>query len=381
MTNFHRIAVLFSISFYCMISFSFNSLAQEKLHLENYDGIPGNSHVHDITLHNNNLWITTNRGLFEINQATNEVNAFLNGKSLQTICFLGNSKLIGNKNKIINIQSKILYKFESDVLIYHLVPFKNDLWVGTNQGIFVINTKNYRVIEHYSTDNTKLLSNHIKVLHKDDHNILWVGTEKGYLRITDKWEKLRNKKLNVLSVSENKEGVWLLNENELLFTFYDGRGNEIGLERGLRRGDVKDIAVNTNNKVYIASNVLIGLDPYSDTSNNLGEEISLLSKQVTRMKFDQQNFLWVGTKNSGLFKLTIEDLQKAKINEDTVTKPEALKAFILVSQDIKCSGVQEGELTVQASGGTPPYQYVWNNGSTEGNIMNMAIPWNTIIIF
>lgn len=47
----------------------------------------------------------------------------------------------------------------------------------------------------------------------------------------------------------------------------------------------------------------------------------------------------------------------------TITQPTVL-AYATVTQDASCNGVCDAEITVNANGGTPPYEYSSNNGAT-----------------
>ncbi len=47
-------------------------------------------------------------------------------------------------------------------------------------------------------------------------------------------------------------------------------------------------------------------------------------------------------------------------------------ATISTFQNISCFGGNDGSVTVQASGGTPPYNYLWSNGQTTQTAVNLA---------
>lgn len=53
----------------------------------------------------------------------------------------------------------------------------------------------------------------------------------------------------------------------------------------------------------------------------------------------------------------------------TVNQPPTLN---FIKQDISCNGLTDGNATVNASGTLAPYTYVWNNGSTQSSIANLA---------
>ena len=49
----------------------------------------------------------------------------------------------------------------------------------------------------------------------------------------------------------------------------------------------------------------------------------------------------------------------------TLTEPPVLQASVSSTGDVSCYGGNDGTATVMVSGGTPPYQILWSNGSTN----------------
>lgn len=363
----------------CCLFLNFNQVsAQEKLHLENFEAIPSNTKILDIIVKTNATWIATNKGLYEIDNKTNDVTAHFDRKSIETILFLSPKRfIIANKHRIIDQNSKLLYKFDSNIQIYKMIMRNKQLWVSTNNGIYTIKSRDYGLIKHYNADNSKLASNNITAMHLDKQNNMWIGSDRGTVRVhNDKW-KLYDKKIATYSITENKEGVWLMNEEDLWRIDPDDRWYPIGIDNGLKKGKVNSISINKKGKLYFASEILVGLNPYLDQTNNLGNEISLLSKQVTIAQFDLDDHLWVGTKQSGLFRLTIEKLKKSKLKkaktEEEVAAVDKLKALILITSDIACSDSENGAIEVQVRGGVLPYSYQWNYvGASSPTLTNLA---------
>lgn len=56
----------------------------------------------------------------------------------------------------------------------------------------------------------------------------------------------------------------------------------------------------------------------------------------------------------------------------TVTEPGALNAAITELANVSCYGEKTGKINVAVSGGSTPYTYIWNNGSQQQNISNVA---------
>ncbi|HXH19130.1 MAG TPA: gliding motility-associated C-terminal domain-containing protein [Chitinophagales bacterium] len=55
----------------------------------------------------------------------------------------------------------------------------------------------------------------------------------------------------------------------------------------------------------------------------------------------------------------------------TVEQPDSLIVTIVDSSDVQCSGANNGSITVQVSGGTPPYNYNWSNGDASATVTGL----------
>ena len=70
---------------------------------------------------------------------------------------------------------------------------KKELWIGTaGDGVYQLaGTRATRVINHYTTENSKLKSNHINAILLDRYSRLWIGTDSGVLMNEDDgWKTL-----------------------------------------------------------------------------------------------------------------------------------------------------------------------------------------------
>jgi hypothetical protein len=78
-------------------------------------------------------------------------------------------------------------------------------------------------------------------------------------------------------------------------------------------------------------------------------------------------FLFAGT-----YSVTVTDAKGCMITENgTVTEPVAV-ALNITSTNITCNGDNDGTITTNVTGGTPPYTYLWNNGATTSSLSGLA---------
>jgi len=76
--------------------------------------------------------------------------------------------------------------------------------------------------------------------------------------------------------------------------------------------------------------------------------------------------------SAGTYSVTAADANSCTAASDlTVTEPDSVSAAIQDSSDVKCNGANDGSVSVQASGGTPPYTYFWSNGDSSQTISGL----------
>ena len=56
----------------------------------------------------------------------------------------------------------------------------------------------------------------------------------------------------------------------------------------------------------------------------------------------------------------------------TITEPSKLNLVLDKLNNVACSGQETGELSMRASGGVQPYNYLWNTGATTSSLTNVA---------
>ena len=85
---------------------------------------------------------------------------------------------------------------------------------------------------------------------------------------------------------------------------------------------------------------------------------------------------------SGTYTVTVTDGNNCTSTTSAIiTQPSSpLMPVISSSQPVNCSGQQNGVLSLQVSGGTTPYTFLWSNGSTTQNNSNLATGIYTVTI-
>lgn len=85
-----------------------------------------------------------------------------------------------------------------------------------------------------------------------------------------------------------------------------------------------------------------------------------------------QNTEDLNTLTSGIYTVTVTDANGCtKTAVATVSQPMALLAVTTATDDA-CFGASNGDVSLTVTGGTTPYTYVWSNGTTTQNLVNVA---------
>ena len=244
---------------------------------------------------NENIFIgTRNDGICIINRLTKTVKYYnnINRKSFNDFIYSiykthNNQILIGSEHGI-GIYNREKDRFEpyltkNNCKNYQLLDKKriialcedanNNLWVGTNQGLFKYSPKTGNTVAYYYDYSLGITipSNEINCIYEDKVGTIWIGTESGlakYAPTKDIFIRVGNERKNNRGLSNLKVNCIEGNEQGIIW---------IGTDAGLNRYDIK-----TGNFSYIT------------------EREGLLNDQILSILKDGQK-LWLST-NKGIAK-------------------------------------------------------------------------------
>ncbi|HUH33253.1 MAG TPA: SprB repeat-containing protein, partial [Daejeonella sp.] len=84
---------------------------------------------------------------------------------------------------------------------------------------------------------------------------------------------------------------------------------------------------------------------------------------------------------AGVYTVTLVDANSCpKETIVTITQPSAPISVNPVKTDVKCAGQADGTISLNPTGGTAPYTYLWSNGATTQNISGLPIGSYSVIV-
>ena len=352
------------------LSFTFLSLlllGQTQLVLERVDGLRSNDRIEDIEIGNDRVWIASKDGIFTFNNIDNTLSQIVQHDEALAVkvsekgnifSAYNDKTLFYNEDNLIDIETNFKRFVDKSFEVSDIEVYDNELWVGSNQGIFIFNLKTKKLIEHYTPKNSALRSNDISfIIYSSNNESLWVGSQDGAYEINQrnkKW-KTEYKGHQMIAATENPDGLWLLSDQEL-YLMIKGREHPQGLKRGLFEGQVNDLTLDQNNNLYVASDILTRFNPYEDRLEQYGENLGLAASKCMSLACDNSGALWLGTEDAGLF----------RIYSDSIDLTE-MRISILLENPISCPDAMDGSLRLSVIGGQSPYKYYWERARLKGN--------------
>jgi len=332
-------------------------IAQEnKMVLKSFPKIRSDVRVNNISIQDDNiLWLATSQGIIKTDIAGTSVKSFKENVEVIDIIF-DKSKDVwaAGTNFIYHLATDQSYDIgENNLRIKDIAYHNGNIWIASDNGLYKFNTNSKKYIV-YNNKNSKLASNKVNFVHVDSYQIIWIGTDNGYIRMEkDKWE-IQDKDLKMLATYENHEGQWIMTDKDMFLINKYNRLFPADLRKNQYKGIINQFVIDQKGSIYIASDLLVKYDPYNDKTENISDVASLVSKVTLSLACDVNNALWVGTDGSGFY--TMSTIEKAG---------SELTSTCIVSRPIQCHGAADGSLIVSANGGKPPYTYSWNNGETK----------------
>ncbi|MDG5490084.1 ATP-binding protein [Psychroserpens sp. SPM9] len=270
----------------------------------NFNRVLGNYNIQALHYHQGNLIFGTQRGAFYYNYKTNlleEIGIDSEEKNIRFITSFDDQILIGTKTgvlyKIENGQkatSQVNFDFQLSNAITDIIKNSpNTFFLATDgDGIYKL-TSDFNIIDHYTENPNEIYSissNGVYDIELNREGILWAATYGGglnYINLGElPFQNIRHK---------------INDENSIVTNFTrtiaeDKNGNIwFGTKKGISILDLK------NNSWKHIKNL---------SNSNLNEDVIVLALEP------DNNFMWAGTYNEGLYKINIDTFKRIHYNSE-----------------------------------------------------------------
>jgi outer membrane protein OmpA-like peptidoglycan-associated protein len=350
----------FAISFLLLCTLGYS---QQRYELTQYQGLPANARINDITLGDGiSSYVATENGLFYVASVGLEPRHIIPGRSVESISgFSKNNFYFSSGNSYANsLDPTVTHNIgDRTVRIAGLTPVGDDLWLATNNGIYVVNLRNNRVSRHYTQNNSALITRQINFIHRDNYGVIWAGTKNGILRIDDDNWKLYERNHSFEAIAENFEGLWVLSDKELWNIDNISKANrwyKLNLKKDLKRGVVNDLVVDSQSRLIIASDVLVRFDPYTGNIERYGSELGLIAQKCNALAIDVEDRVWIGTNDSGLYTVGFREHLRPSERERIPLE------IVMITQQPSCHEENDGSIKLLTKGGTRNLTISWSTG-------------------
>ncbi len=212
---------------------------------------------------------------------------------------------------------------------------KNEVNIGTFNGLYTLNTKSLKLVGCFSkdTDDTSLSHNSIQDVYKDISGNLWIGTYSGGVTIKHpidySFKTFRHQKNDPNSISSNvintfyedKYGLWIGTDAKGITLFRNNEFTSLGKNSTLSY--VKAIHKKDEDRIFIGGHRL-GIVVFNQKTNKI-EKRGLQNYSIYDLQKDNKGRLWGATTNRGLF---IVDQDNIELLNKTIKIPKSLSTGV-----------------------------------------------------
>lgn len=219
--------------------------------------------------------------------------------------FFGISKITKEGCEILNTSNSSLH---NDTISSICIDHNNKIWIGTQQGIDVIDGENWI---HYDKSNSGLTDNRIFTIEVDEDNNKWIGCLNGFAIFDNlEWEnhtlEYYGYCTEIAVVDRNTAYISINSYGSGLFKYQDGTWEYLNWPGPLYKY-ITDLELDGEGNLWVsirnASNYGIAMyNGYEFTEYDFRETLGYFGNNCRTINVDQDNNKWIGVDYKGLVK-------------------------------------------------------------------------------
>lgn len=339
---------------FCLINFAFLS-AQDNLSVIKNKGIPANATIINVYISaDNQIFIADKSDLYRILGSSQAVKITLPPNTTSLLQFRGGNEDTYIEMTLLNTLLKDYLTNEDEISSMAVQKEDGTLWVGTqHSGLFQMNMKEGKLMQHFNSKNGKLLSDKINIIRFDDNQKIWVATDLGVFTGKGGKYEILEKDFAFQDISISGKSIWLLGDNMVGPLNNKKEWLPILVPDDKKEGDLKAIGIDATGNAWLASEIISQYLTEQDSFVLFGPERDFTSQFSTLISTDYEGRVWIGTEDKGMY---------------VIQEKEMLAVGIQVVNPISCNSFKwDGALQVRVNGGAGPFKYTWSSDTIKGN--------------
>ncbi|NJN78558.1 MAG: hypothetical protein HC803_09735 [Saprospiraceae bacterium] len=266
-----------------------------------------NTSINDISIDgNNDILVATGSGLYQLQDFTMDAEQVNNGgiyalaKDEDGRNWLG---LYSNQIAALTKNETFATGIAKNNMITAMIIHQNKVWIGTNEGLYVMSLRQMKEMPHYHTNNSKLVSNQITDLEIDEKGQVWIGTNRGISIFDGKnWEtKLENKQVS--AIKRNGSEMWVAANKTIQKIGKELKWQTIAMPLNYTNHTIRDLAFDFSGNLWIATNHVLKYNTQTNVFSVYDSNTGFNSSMAVCIAVDNDNQIWVGTAGKGLYKI------------------------------------------------------------------------------
>ena len=311
------------------------SIVKYERNFNDANSLPGNMVFYTYEDSKKNLWVATLSGVAIYDHDNNNFKTINRTLTLRGLVEADDGRIFGasttglkvfdpKKNNFVPFQDQ--NNFEINTFCNRVTKDKKgNIWVATNQGLYMINLKNNSVshYKHNPQNNQSLASDIIFDLFIDKTDRLWVGTGGEGLcsfdRETESFNRIEGLSNNYIHcITQDEYGrLWIGTERGLNIYSPENKTNKIYLNNLTDKNSINDNAIHSilrdeyNNMIlgtyFGGINFSLKLYQQFNIYEEGNSENYISGKAVRQIIGDQDDNLWIATEDGGLNFLDVKN--------------------------------------------------------------------------
>ena len=303
------------------------------------------------------LWIGTDKGLYKENKLATKFKQNAIPYNARRIVYRNNTLFLGGNSglHIINKNGHQSLLSDEDIISLH-VDNTNTIWAGDIKGTLYKIDDSFSIVSNKISYQGQKNTSYLYAIIEDEKERLWLGTWDGIYVMNKKREVLHHFKLpiddfRIIKMHRDlKDRLWIIGPTDGLFKIekvsnfipesqvlsIKNYQRDPALQNTLNSNVITDIHEDKNGKIWLGTDS--GPNIYNEKTDNFESLIykqELFDEKIMSIEHDSENRIWLGTITKGLF---VYDQEKKSFTHYNKKDGLISNAFLFTSSNTDNNG-------------------------------------------